>query len=201
LSLNLYTYVESNPLRYIDPSGMSPNDIITHDSPGTGTYENGIQLMNMVWKYTDSQAERAALWFVFHASFISIPNNYFDDYGGVGGNKSVGKEIKGLGNSIKSVKLTSLPKDAQTMYKKYVENGWRGSVSGQTPGTAAGSKYKNRDGKLPTSDNSGKPITYKEFDINNKLPNQNRDSQRFVRGSDGSVYYTDDHYTTFTKIK
>jgi guanyl-specific ribonuclease Sa len=87
------------------------------------------------------------------------------------------------------------------MYKKYEENGWNGSVSGQTLGTAAGSKYANRDGKLPTTDSSGNPITYKEFDVNNKFPNQSRDAQRFVKGSDGSVYYTDDHYTTFIKIK
>jgi guanyl-specific ribonuclease Sa len=87
------------------------------------------------------------------------------------------------------------------MYNKYNENGWKGSVPGQTPGTAAGSKYLNKDGKLPTVDSAGNPITYKEFDVNNKLPNQSRDAERFVVGSDGSVYYTDDHYATFTKIK
>jgi hypothetical protein len=28
MTLNYYTYVENNPLKYIDPSGMSPNDTI-----------------------------------------------------------------------------------------------------------------------------------------------------------------------------
>lgn len=27
------------------------------------------------------------------------------------------------------------------------------------------------------------------------------DGCRFVKGSDGSVYYTDDHYKTFTKLE
>jgi len=78
----------------------------------------------------------------------------------------IAKVGEGAGNAIKSGSFDSLPKNAQTMYKKYEENGWKGSVSGQTPGTAAGSKYANRDGKLPTTDSSGNPITYKEFDVN-----------------------------------
>ena len=51
---------------------------------------------------------------------------------------------------------------------------------------------------LPRKDANGNDITYKEFDINNVKP---RDSKRFVSGSDGSVYYTDDHYMTFKRIK
>lgn len=47
----------------------------------------------------------------------------------------------------------------------------------------------------------GEPITYQEFDVNNRIPGQDRDSQRFVVGSDGSVYYTDEHYHGFVKIK
>lgn len=48
---------------------------------------------------------------------------------------------------------------------------------------------------------NGTPITYREHDVNNKNPGSARDAQRFVTGSDGSVYYTDDHYSTFTKLK
>lgn len=108
---------------------------------------------------------------------------------------------KGAGQAVRSGKVDSLPQNAQDMFGKYDANGWKGSVSGQTQGTAAGSKYLNKDGKLPGVDSGGNGISYKEFDVNNKLPNQSRDAQRFVRGSDGSVYYTDDHYGTFTKVK
>ncbi|NLD49818.1 MAG: hypothetical protein GX660_21945 [Clostridiaceae bacterium] len=108
---------------------------------------------------------------------------------------------KGTGGTVKVGDIDSLPSNAKSMFNKYDSSGWKGSVPGQTPGTAAGSKYLNRDAKLPTVDSAGNSITYKEYDVNNKLPNAGRDAERFVRGSDGSVYYTNDHYDTFTKIK
>ncbi|MGX7417388.1 ribonuclease domain-containing protein [Carnobacterium gallinarum] len=69
------------------------------------------------------------------------------------------------------------------------------------PGTKAGSSFKNRDARLPTMDKNGKFITYQEFDVNSKLPNVGRDSERFVKGSDGNLYYTNDHYENFVKIE
>ncbi len=104
-------------------------------------------------------------------------------------------------NLVSKGNIDDLPENAQEMYGKYDESGWKGSVSGQTPGTSSGSKYLNRDGKLPTMDGAGNSITYKEFDVNNKLPNADRDAQRFIVGSDGSIYYTDDHYLTFIEIE
>ena len=98
-------------------------------------------------------------------------------------------------------KLSDLPQNAQDMYGKYDKAGWKGPVAGQTKGTKAGGTYQNSDKKLPTTDSKGNPITYREFDVNNKVQGQNRDSERFVVGSDGSIYYTSDHYGTFTKIK
>ncbi len=65
----------------------------------------------------------------------------------------------------------------------------------------SGKTWQNREKRLPSFDKDNNPITYKEFDVNNTPPNLKRDSERFVRGSDGSVYYTDDHYKTFKKIK
>ncbi|WP_289142940.1 ribonuclease domain-containing protein [uncultured Brevibacillus sp.] len=114
--------------------------------------------------------------------------------------KGIGQVVT-KGTVIKESSLNSLPQNAQAMYTKYSANGWKGNVSGQTPGTAAGAKYFNKNGTLPPVDSAGNPITYKEFDVNNKLPNQTRDKERFVVGSNGSVYYTNDHYIDFTKIK
>ena len=74
-------------------------------------------------------------------------------------------------------------------------------MPGQTKGTSAGGKYRNDDGYLPSTDQFGQPIEYRKFDVNNKEPGQGRDAQRFVVGSDGSVYYTDEHYRGFVKIK
>lgn len=46
---------------------------------------------------------------------------------------------------------------------------------------------------MPCTDSNGNPITYREFDVNSAGPN-GRDAERFVVGSDGSVWYTDSHY-------
>ncbi|MBZ2119536.1 ribonuclease domain-containing protein [Streptococcus infantis] len=42
---------------------------------------------------------------------------------------------------------------------------------------------------------------YREFDINSKIVDSTRDAERFVKGSDGSLYYTDKHYEQFIRVK
>jgi guanyl-specific ribonuclease Sa len=97
-------------------------------------------------------------------------------------------------HKIPEKNISDLPQNVQQIYGAYNQNGWKGNVSGQTKGTVALGKYDNDDRQLPTKDSTGKSIIYKEFDVNNKLPNAKRDAERFVVGSDGSVYYTDSHY-------
>lgn len=50
---------------------------------------------------------------------------------------------------------------------------------------------------LQTAD--GEAIIYREFDDNNKV-GIHRDAQRFVVGSDGKVYFSNDHYLTLVEI-
>ncbi|MDL2302658.1 hypothetical protein LJC58_09975, partial [Lachnospiraceae bacterium OttesenSCG-928-D06] len=90
--------------------------------------------------------------------------------------------------------LSELPEHVQDIYRRYNEAGWVGNLPGQTQGTKAGGKYKNDNEKLPLEDAEGNSIEYKEWDVNNKEPETYRDGERFVTGSDGSVYYTDSHY-------
>ena len=56
------------------------------------------------------------------------------------------------------------------------------------------------DNQLSTVDSKGNSITYREFDVNNKIAGQSRDAERLIRGSDNSVYYTNNHYQTFIKL-
>jgi RHS repeat-associated protein len=70
--------------------------------------------------------------------------------------------------------------------------------------TQGGGKFDN-DGRgggqmLPPTDSHGNAITYREWDVN-PLSNGQRDNQRIVTGSDGSAYYSGDHYTTFEQIR
>ena len=102
-------------------------------------------------------------------------------------------EIVEGGNNLGKMDLDNLPQNVQDAFKKYDDAGWQGNVSGQTQGTNAGRKWGNRDGQLPTVDTNGTPITYREFDVNN-YNGVSRDGERFIVGSDGSVWYTDSHY-------
>lgn len=43
--------------------------------------------------------------------------------------------------------------------------------------------------------------TYREWDVNPKVKGQSRDDLRVVTGLDGSAYYTNDHYETFTMMR
>ncbi len=110
--------------------------------------------------------------------------------------------------TLEEQNFNSLPQDAKDTFEKYEEAGWKGNVSGQSPGTKAGAGWDNETAQLPEFDSQGNPITYQEFDVNNKVAGAGRDAERFVKGSDGSIYHTDNHYgdlpngkTPFNKIK
>jgi ribonuclease T1 len=68
-------------------------------------------------------------------------------------------------------------------------------------GYVGGRTFQNRERRLPLKDRAGKPIRYREWDVNPKVRGKNRGPERLVTGSDGSAYYTPDHYRTFIKIR
>ena len=72
-------------------------------------------------------------------------------------------------------------------------------------GYVGGSTYQN-DGRgggqtLPQKDAHGATIAYQEWDVNPHMQGVNRGAERLITGSDGSAYYTDDHYDTFRRIR
>ncbi|BCK58460.1 ribonuclease domain-containing protein [Nocardia wallacei] len=87
-------------------------------------------------------------------------------------------------------------------YRTLVEiDAGRWPDSAGAPGTKGGDQWMNREGTLARTDSSGKAIAYKEWDVNPKKRGQTRDAERIVTGSDGSAYYTGDHYETFTRMR
>jgi guanyl-specific ribonuclease Sa len=73
------------------------------------------------------------------------------------------------------------------------------------PGYVGGRRYAN-DGRddgqqLDTTDARGRPIRYREWDVNPWREGVNRGPERLVTGSDGRSYYTRDHYRTFVEIQ
>lgn len=79
-------------------------------------------------------------------------------------------------------------------------------ATGRAPRGYKGSEVFANDGRagseiLPRIDASGKPIEYQAWDVRPYSKGVNRGAERVVTGSDGSVYYTSDHYQTFTRIR
>ncbi len=68
-------------------------------------------------------------------------------------------------------------------------------------GFKGGIRFDNRERLLPATDARGKPTSYREWDVNPYVPAITGGPQRLLTGSDGSAYYTGDHYKTFIKIK
>ena len=61
-----------------------------------------------------------------------------------------------------------------------------------------GKRFQNRERRLPTGSRRN-PITYTEYDVNPYNGNR-RDAERLVKGSDGRIWYTSNHYGSFTEI-
>ena len=73
--------------------------------------------------------------------------------------------------------------------------GWSGgSVQKYAPGKAiGGDTFSNNEKRLPTG------VKYKECDIDTDGASE-RGAKRIIFGNDGSVWYTEDHYETFTRL-
>jgi dienelactone hydrolase len=68
-------------------------------------------------------------------------------------------------------------------------------------GYEGGRTFGNFEKRLRATDDKGGRIKYREWDVNPLKPGMNRGAERLVTGSDGSAYYTDDHYKSFKKVR
>jgi len=98
-----------------------------------------------------------------------------------------------------ATRAPGVPERAYTTLAEIDAGRWPDSAN--APGTKGGDRWMNRAGTLAAKDSAGKPITYQEWDVNPKQPNRSRDAERIVTGSDGSAWYTGDHYETFTRMR
>lgn len=70
------------------------------------------------------------------------------------------------------------------------------------PGYKGGRNFENNGkGMLLPKSNANGSFTYREWDVNPYTKGVNRGSERLVTGSDGSAYYTTNHYETFTRFR
>lgn len=77
------------------------------------------------------------------------------------------------------------------------KTGWTGGgLEKYLPGKCiGGDRFGNREGHLPSAEGR----TWTECDINT-LGKKSRGSERIVFSNDGLIYYTDDHYDSFTQL-
>ncbi|CAG5011799.1 hypothetical protein DYBT9275_05028 [Dyadobacter sp. CECT 9275] len=73
---------------------------------------------------------------------------------------------------------------------------------GKAPeGHIGGRKFGNYEKLLPINGPDGRPMKYREWDVNPKKPEKNRGPERLVTSADQRAWYTSDHYSSFTEIK
>lgn len=89
----------------------------------------------------------------------------------------------------------NLPAKVLEITKYIKENGRSKS------GYIGGRKFKNLEKLLPKKDIDGNLIFYREWDVNPIIKGKNRGKERLVTGSDGKVYYTNNHYKSFQKVE
>lgn len=68
-------------------------------------------------------------------------------------------------------------------------------------GFVGGREFQNREKNLPQRTPHGQKIRYREWDVHPKTPGKNRGAERLVTGSDGSAWFTRDHYSSFSRIE
>jgi len=91
-----------------------------------------------------------------------------------------------------------LPSDAAKALTEIEQGAARPNVRNPKPFVNDG---RGGTARLPSQDATGKPIAYTEHTVNSRPPGGTLDGKRIVTGSDGSVWYTDDHFTTWTRVK
>jgi len=190
-ALDRYSYALNNPLRYTDPTG---HDCFDAEGGGGGLCGGG-------GGGGEGGGEGGG------------GGGYSGGGGGGGGGDGAGEgegSGGGGGEPVKPQVAPSAPQKANDTLKFIDEH------NGSPPTYfSGGSGYDNVPGlpgdqELPKFDGQGNPISYKEYDVDpnpRSLPGydptqeQYRNTDRLVIGSDGSVYYTDDHYHTFEQLR
>lgn len=67
-------------------------------------------------------------------------------------------------------------------------------------GYVGGRYFHNREKQLPLKTQGGEWIRYQEWDVHPQKSGTNRGPERLVTGSDGSAWYTNNHYRSFSLI-
>lgn len=68
-------------------------------------------------------------------------------------------------------------------------------------GYYGGRAFQNREKRLPQRGKNGAPVQYREWDVHPRRDGVDRGAERLVTGSDGTAWFTADHYRSFSNIE
>ena len=188
-SLNLYSYVNDNPLSRVDANGHL--QLCGYTTSGTNAGGDTVVNANCV-DLPDPPTIRQTIRQAIYQAVTSAPPG-----------QQVPRMSPANSNRFDPLSLlygggTLLSPNAKATLDKLN----KGEPLPQ--GQKAGAKWRN-DGsqgaqKLPDTDANGKPITYQEYDVEPKQPGVGRTAERLLRGSDGSTWYTTTHYVNIEQV-
>lgn len=215
-----YHYSENSPIMYNDPTGLF-TDVVNEETGEVYNIDDGYDFEFVVSASDFAEIKESGaipkrlnwawnkeFWRQVWAGVVNSDGSASDeitaflvtdniDDGLEVANQVSNGEYAAAAMGVAAIPLNKLKK-LKKLFKWVKKNGGK-----RIPGTKKGGvNFKNREGNLPKTDADGKPITYKEYDINPApKAGQNRGAERMVVGSDGKAYYTDDHYKTFKEFK
>jgi hypothetical protein len=99
---------------------------------------------------------------------------------------------------FKSKPTPTLPSDVQSALGEIKRGVPRPNVRNPKPFANDG---RGGTARLPWTDANGNPITYAEHTVNARPPGGTLDAKRIIVGSDGSIWYTLDHFKTLLSVQ
>jgi len=196
-----YQYAANNPINNTDPSGLLC--ILGHNTDGScrgsSTYNWAVENLDPAYTaingyYNEWQAAENGCsgWTVFTYAAQAVA-----------GVAATAATAAGAATGIAAAEAATgagrIPVGPGT------EKAWnvleRVNAKGSPlPGYKGGSVFENAEGRLPGVDGAGNPISYREWDVNPYTKGVDRGPERVVTGSDGSAYFTGDHYDSFLQF-
>ena len=197
-SWSRYSYALNSPVKNNDPDGRCTIDNETHGWLWCAAHTLGL---------TQTQHERVAIARNFFAQNDVVVNRQHID-----ASKLNDKQVMDAFDSFNAPWRNAGPAAQQVMTSAVTIPTIALSTlqtidsTGTAPTGYKGGRQFQNDGRsggqtLPKADANGNPISYREWDVKPSQAGINRGAERIVTGSDGSAWYTNDHYQTFTKIR